>query len=141
MSSWQTKASCHVSIFFCLFHPLLAQRGCVQLGHCWGTVWHQLPAQTHSALSRFLLGGLCFLPCRNIMVPGAVQWYPAFATQIILLLLKLKSGQMLSLLIKKFSCIAPCPRGHCSRTSISNSKQKTHKALHVGKGRESHVLL
>lgn len=96
MSSWQTKASCHVSIFFYLF-LLLSQRGCVHTGHCWGTVWHQLPAQTRSAPSRLLLGGLCFLPCRNFMVPGAVEWCPPFPTQVITPLLKLKSGEMLSL--------------------------------------------
>lgn len=71
MSSWQTKASCHVSIFFCLSHA--GSEGCVPPGHCWGTVWHQLPARTHTARSKVLPGGLRFLPCRNLMIPGAVQ--------------------------------------------------------------------
>lgn len=71
VSSWQTKASCHVSIFFCLSHP--GSEGCVPPGHCWGTVWHQLPARTHTARSKVLPGGLRFLPCRNLMIPGAVQ--------------------------------------------------------------------
>lgn len=97
VSSWQTKASCHVSIFFCLFCPAQAQRGCVHLGHCWGTVWHQGPLR-HTQLSvDCCQGGICFLPCRNIMVPGAVQRCPAFVTQIIMPLLKPKSGEMLSL--------------------------------------------
>lgn len=71
VSSWQTKASCPVSISFCLFHP--GSQGCVHPGHCWGTVWHQLPTQTHTARSKGLPGGLCFQPCRNMMIPGAVQ--------------------------------------------------------------------
>lgn len=72
---------------FLPFSPTRGSEGLCSSWVRWGTVWHQLPAQTHSALSRLLLRELCFLPCRDIMVPGAIQWCPVFATQIIMLLL------------------------------------------------------
>lgn len=67
VSSWQTKASCHVSISFCLFHP--ASEGCVHpAGALCGTSCLLSPPQL-----KVLPGGLGFQPCRDMMIPGAVQ--------------------------------------------------------------------